>query len=108
MRVSGFVRRQVVASRDKRVLRTQRKWRGGRRGTRGRRPVRATTEAFSFSPPEELDERMKLYTAWAYLRRGALLVREVRHTLWTGTGHGRTLRYVLAIGYLMLYFSHRL
>lgn len=39
--------------------------------------VRPTTEAFSFSPPEELNERMMLCTAWAYLRRGALLVREV-------------------------------
>lgn len=39
--------------------------------------VRPTTEAFSFCPPEELNERMMLCTAWAYLRRGALLVREV-------------------------------
>ena len=40
-------------------------------------PVRLRTKAFSFSPPEELAERMKLCTAWAYLRRGARLVREV-------------------------------
>lgn len=42
---------------------------------------RPTTEAFSFSPPEELNERMMLCTAWAYLRRGALLVREVQPLL---------------------------
>lgn len=39
--------------------------------------IRPTTGAFSFSPPEELNERMMLCTAWAYLRRGSLLVREV-------------------------------
>lgn len=41
------------------------------------RPIRPTTEAFSFCPPEELSERMMLCTAWAYLRRGGMLVREV-------------------------------
>lgn len=39
--------------------------------------IRPTTEAFSFCPPKDLSERMMLCTAWAYLRRGGLLVREV-------------------------------
>lgn len=37
----------------------------------------ATTEAFSFVAPDELSDRMMMSTAWAYLRRGALVVREV-------------------------------
>lgn len=51
---------------------------GSKDGARAAPPIiRPTTEAFSFGPPEELNERMMLCTAWAYLRRGALLVREV-------------------------------
>lgn len=89
---------QVVAIRDKLVRRVQQRWRrrmwnktverrrgeagnsnAGASGTGAHPMIRPTTEAFSFSPPEELNERMMLCTAWAYLRRGSLLVREVRY-----------------------------
>lgn len=83
---------QVLAARDRLVRMVQRRWRrrmwNKRNEQRGDgknggpssaiyRTVRPTTEAYSFSPPGDLSERMMLCTAWAYLRRGGLLVREV-------------------------------
>lgn len=69
---------QTSAALEKSVTMVQRKWRRmkQRRGDKIIHP-RARTEAFSFKPPEELSEQMKLCTAWAYLRRRARLVRQV-------------------------------
>ncbi|CAM9216255.1 unnamed protein product, partial [Ectocarpus sp. 4 AP-2014] len=88
---SLFFHDEVVATRDELVRKVQRLWRRrvwqkqkiGRNSTQSDKstpcykPIRPTTEGFSFCPPGELNERMMLCTAWAYLRRGGLLVREV-------------------------------
>ncbi|CAM9256179.1 unnamed protein product [Ascophyllum nodosum] len=73
-----FYHDEVLAARDKLVTMVQRKWRRVKR-RKGEKRIgpRSVTEAFSFEPFEELREQMRLCTAWAYLRRSALLVRQV-------------------------------